>query len=150
MSSNSITFDVIGLPVAQGSMKALGRSAAGRTILTHSNGAQLMPWRQTVAAVAHDARPDDWPMDAPMAISVTFRFPRPASHHRKDGSLKPSAPQRMTKKPDLDKLTRSIGDALATILYRGDQQITSIVAGKRYITANESPGALITVMASAD
>lgn len=31
MSSHSITIDVIGLPVPQGSMKALGRSAAGRT-----------------------------------------------------------------------------------------------------------------------
>lgn len=150
MSSNSITFDVIGTPVAQGSMKALGRSHAGRTILTHSNGSELMPWRQTVAAAAHQSRPDDWLMDAPISLSITFRFPRPAGHYRRDGTLKPSAPSQMTKKPDLDKLTRSIGDALASILYRGDQQITSIVAAKRYIVGNESPGALITVMASPD
>jgi hypothetical protein len=39
---------------------------------------------------------------------------------------------------------------LATILYRGDQQIISIVSTKRYVVGNESPGALITVTASAD
>lgn len=150
MSSHSITIDVIGLPVPQGSMKALGRSAAGRTIVTHSNGSQLMPWRQTISAIAHAARPADWPMETPITLSITFRFPRPAGHFKKDGTLKPSAPQHLTKKPDLDKLLRSVCDALATILFRGDQQVTSIVAAKRYIIGNESPGALITATASAD
>jgi Holliday junction resolvase RusA-like endonuclease len=150
VTTHSITFDVIGTPVPQGSMKALGRSNAGRTIMTHSNGSELMPWRQTVAAVAHDKRPEDWPMDAPISMSITFRFPRPASHYKKDGTLKASAPAQKLTKPDLDKLVRSIGDALATILYRGDQQIISIVSTKRYVVGNESPGALITVTASAD
>lgn len=94
-------------------------------------------------------------LDADQALLEELRQAPPqqdddASHYRKDGTLKPSAPQRMTRKPDIDKLTRSIGDALATILFRGDQQVTSIVAAKRYIIGNESPGALITATASAD
>jgi Holliday junction resolvase RusA-like endonuclease len=147
VSRDSITIDVIGIPVAQGSMKALGRTKAGGTIITHSNGSALLPWRQEIAQAATAKWPSDWPMDAPVSISLTFRFPRPAGHFRRDGTLKPSSPQWKTTKPDLDKLCRTIGDALAGVLYRGDQQIISLIAGKRY-AFNESPGVLITVVPS--
>jgi len=45
-----------------------------------------------------------------------------------------------TKKPDLDKLIRAAGDALSTIAYRDDAQITFISAMKRYADANQTPG----------
>ena len=141
----SITFDVIGLPIAQGSMKALGRGGSGRTIITHSNHGTLLPWRQEIAQAALQARPADWPMDLPMALSLTFRFPRPAGHFKKDGTLKASAPQHKTSKPDLDKLCRTIGDALASVLYRGDQQVISLISTKRFTIGTEPPGVLITI-----
>jgi crossover junction endodeoxyribonuclease RusA len=140
-----ITFDVLGLPQPQGSMKSLG-PRAGRTILTHSNGSKLMPWRQELATAALNAKPDDWIIESSIALSLTFRFPRPAGHYRKNGTLKPSAPTSKLTKPDLDKLIRSCGDAWAGILYRGDQQIVSITAAKRYTCGNEAPGVLVTAI----
>jgi crossover junction endodeoxyribonuclease RusA len=144
-----ITFDVLGLPQPQGSMKSLG-PRAGRTILTHSNGSKLMPWRQELASAAQNARPDDWNLQTSIALSLTFRFPRPAGHYRKDGTLKPSAPTSKLTKPDLDKLIRSCGDAFAGILYRGDQQIVSITAAKRFAVGSEAPGVLVTVIPISD
>lgn len=139
-----ITFDVIGIPEPQGSMKSLG-SRQGRTILTHSNASKLKPWRQELATAALTARTDPWDLDATIAISLTFRFPRPASHFNRKG-LKPSAPTNKITKPDLDKLIRSCGDAWAGILYRGDQQIVSITAAKRYTVGTEAPGLLATII----
>jgi Holliday junction resolvase RusA-like endonuclease len=144
-----ITFDVLGLPQPQGSMKSLG-ARAGRTILTHSNNATLKPWRQELANAALNARPDDWNLEASIALSLTFRFPRPAGHYRKNGTLKPSAPTSKLTKPDLDKLIRACGDAWAGIVYRGDQQIVSITAAKRFIVGPEAPGLLATIIPIAD
>ena len=126
-------------------MKSLG-NASGRTILTHSNGPKLMPWRQELATAALNARPDDWNLETAIALSLTFRFPRPAGHYRKDGTLKPSAPISKLTKPDLDKLIRSCGDAWAGILYRGDQQIVSYTTAKRFAVGTEAPGVLVTVI----
>jgi Holliday junction resolvase RusA-like endonuclease len=140
-----ITINVIGLPQPQGSMKSLG-ARAGRTILTHSNGATLMPWRQELANAALNARPDDWDLGAAMALSLTFRFPRPAGHYRKDGSVRPSAPMAKLTKPDLDKLVRACGDAFAGILYHGDQQIVSTASAKRFVVGAEAPGLLATII----
>lgn len=144
-----ITIDVLGLPEPQGSMKSLG-SRAGRTILTHSNSSRLIPWRQELANAALNARPDGWNLDTTIALSLTFRFPRPAGHYRKNGTLKPSAPCSKLTKPDLDKLIRSCGDAWAGILYRGDQQIVSITAAKRFIVGPEAPGLLATIIPIAE
>ena len=144
-----ITFDVLGLPQPQGSMKSLGHRG-GRTILAHSNGAALMPWRQVLASAALAARPDGWDLSRPVGLSLTFRFPRPAGHYRKSGSLKPSAPCSKVTKPDLDKLIRACGDAWAGIVYQGDQQVVSIVAAKRFVVGSETPGLLATIIPLSD
>ena len=145
MADAVITFDVLGLPQPQGSMKSLG-NRGGRTILTHSNGAALMPWRQVLASAALAARPDGWDLSRPVGLSLTFRFPRPAGHYRTNGTLKPTAPSAKLTKPDLDKLIRACGDAWAGIVYRGDQQIVSIAAAKRFIVGTEAPGLLATII----
>ena len=82
-----------------------------------------------------------------MALSVVFRFKRPAAHIGKKG-LKPSAPQHCTsaQKGDIDKLQRSLLDALTGVLYDDDRQVVSITAHKRYTVADEPQGALITLM----
>lgn len=126
-------------------MKSLG-ARAGRTILTHSNGTTLMPWRQELANAALAARPSNWDLGASIALSLTFRFLRPAGHYRSNGTLKPTAPSAKLTKPDLDKLIRACGDAWAGIIYRGDQQIISISAAKRFVCGTEVPGLLATII----
>ena len=128
-----LTVEVLGVPVPQGSLKALGR---GR--LTHSNGEQLRPWRESVtwhlrqaAAVAGVVEP--W--DGPVGVLATFTLPRP-----------PSAPRRRwapDRKPDLDKLLRAVLDALtASGVVVDDARVVQANARKEYGTP---PGLRLTV-----
>jgi Holliday junction resolvase RusA-like endonuclease len=73
-------------------------------------------------------------------------FERPKSHSTKSGLAK-GAPLQPIYKPDLDKLTRAVGDALSINchLLQDDSQITEIKATKRYCLGSEEPGALIQI-----
>lgn len=108
----------------------------------------VKPWRQDVKYSALHAKPADWDASGPMSLSVVFRFQRPASHFLKHG-LRPSAPYYCTsaRNGDIDKLLRSTCDALTSILFDDDRQVVSVNAIKRYCTANEQPGAIITLTA---
>ena len=108
----------------------------------------VKPWRQDVKFTAIDQKPADWDTSSPMALSVIFRFQRPASHLGKNG-LRPSAPQHCTsaRNGDIEKLVRSTHDALTGVLFDDDRQVVSLNATKRYCTAGEQPGAIITLTA---
>ena len=109
---------------------------------------KVKPWRQDVKYAALAAKPSGWDTSQPMALSVVFRFQRPASHLGKNG-LRPSAPQHCTsgRNGDIEKLVRSTNDALTGILFDDDRQVVSLTATKRYCTADEQPGAIITLTA---
>lgn len=77
-------------------------------------------------------------MEGPICADMVFWEQRPKSHYRKNGALKPDAPSVPTKAPDLDKLVRSVGDALNGIVWRDDSQVATLVATKRY-TVPEQP-----------
>jgi len=143
----AFTIDIKGIPIAQGSLVSNG---IGRG-LRHSNEPKLKPWRYTVVQAINSNRPKDWDPSLPLSITATFRFERPQSHFgtgKNRGSLKPSAPIHHHVKPDLDKLTRAIGDAIeASGLVRGDQQIASWNIAKRYVVNDETPGVLLTLIA---
>ena len=144
---SSFTFRVLGTPVPQVSVKAYGSRVVA------SNREALGSWRTDVASAAHRARPDDWNKSAAVSLRCEFVFPRPKSHFGTGGNagkLKASAPEHHTKTPDLDKLTRAIGDSLgeavAQVLLVNDASIVSIHAIKRYAT-DDFLGAIITVTA---
>lgn len=122
-------FDVIGLPAPQGSKSAVARG--GRAIVIEgSSKAQRERhgnWRSAVAEAARRAAAAT-PLDGPLHIDVTFRFPMPASRPKKirAGGWAPK-----TSAPDLDKLLRATGDALtASGLIADDARICRIEASK--------------------
>lgn len=125
---------VPGRPAPQGSKRHVGRG-----ILVESSKA-LAPWRTSVAwhaAQVYRAAP----LDGPLAVRVEFLMPRPA------GTPKRSTPAAV-KRPDLDKLTRAIFDALSLVVWRDDSQIVDVHATKRIAELDEQPGAHIRVVAS--
>jgi Holliday junction resolvase RusA-like endonuclease len=144
---SALTVNIEGLPVPQGSLVSNGHGRG----LRHSNEIKLKPWRYTVVQAINSNRPKDWDPSLPLSITATFRFERPQSHFgtgKNRGNLKPSAPIHHHVKPDLDKLTRAIGDAIeASGLVRGDQQIASWNIAKRYVVNDETPGVLLTLIA---
>ena len=107
---------------------------------------KLKPWRNAVALEARRYGQNKIPASTPIWLKVTFMFERPKSHLTKSGLAK-HAPLQPIYKPDLDKLTRAVGDALSVNchLLQDDSQITEIKATKRYCLGSEEPGALIQI-----
>lgn len=141
MTPERISFFVPGVPETEGSTKAwVGKS---RAIVVHDNP-RLHAWRTAVTRAARAAaNAAGWEpkWDGPVSVAVTFRLPRPKS-----------APKSRTLpwvRPDLDKLQRAVGDALAprldpAPLLTEDSRIVHWDARKVYVEW-EPAGALITI-----
>jgi Holliday junction resolvase RusA-like endonuclease len=71
------------------------------------------------------------------AGELSFRLPKPKSL--------PKGQVFMTKRPGLDKLVRSVKDALRGVLYRDDAQVVRLTASKTY---HEQPGVEIRCQTS--
>ncbi|MDV7391094.1 RusA family crossover junction endodeoxyribonuclease, partial [Arthrospira platensis SPKY1] len=85
------------------------------------------------------------PLDCPVRVDVWFIFDRPKSHFgtgRNADVLKPSAPKRMTTPPDVDKLARTVLDALTVAgVLADDKLVCELRSLKRYAWPNESGAA---------
>lgn len=67
------------------------------------------------------------PLDQPIYLKLTFKFPRPKSHYgtgKNSNVLKPNAPIYHTARPDIDNLIKFVCDALNTIYWRDDSCIS--------------------------
>jgi crossover junction endodeoxyribonuclease RusA len=135
-----LTFKVAGMaPQPQGSKRHVGN---GVMLESCKN---LKPWRylvqQSAVATKHPT------ITGPVSLSIVFIFPRPKSHYNTKGLLKPSAPTFHSVKPDGSKCLRSTEDALVDSgLLQDDARIAISSHTKRYATAGEHPGALITII----
>lgn len=106
-----------------------------------SDNAKLRPWRAVVALAAQNAMEEHTPAAAgvPVSLRLVFLLPRPKAIGKKDPPH--------TKRPDIDKLLRATLDALKSICYADDSQVTDVSMIKRYLLVDEpsGPGAQITV-----
>jgi crossover junction endodeoxyribonuclease RusA len=102
---------VPGVPVPQGSMSVFN----GRVV--HQKSKALKDWRSLIAA----AYIGDQNL-GPIQVELLFVMPRPRSVTREYPCVK----------PDLDKLCRSVLDALTGMAYKDDSQVVSLVARKVY------------------
>lgn len=136
-----IRFTVTGRARAKGSKRAIcKRDAAGRPIgepwLIEQNAGRIEKWRKLVKAAALQHRPDAL-LDGPLSIRCVYYFERFGSHFHKSrkraGELREDAPPTPYKRNhggDIDKLQRTVFDALAGVLYRDDSQIVEESAAK--------------------
>jgi len=139
-----ISFTVFGDPVPQGSKVMVGKA---RKLLVEGNRAKLNPWRQDVAAAAQAAM-ESGPWREAVSVQMTFFLKRPKGHFgtgRNEGTLRSAAPRRPGTKPDIDKLSRSILDALTGIVFADDSQVVSLDAMKMYADNGHTPGVVVNV-----
>ncbi len=137
---DSFSFFVPGEPITEGSTRAF--TSGQRVVVTHDRGPELDAWRTRVKRAAQEAaREAGWEprYDGPVAVAAAFFLPRPKSAKKR---LVPHV------KPDLDKLIRAVGDALAPYKQPGvlkdDSRIVTWRATKDYADAYK-PGVLIYV-----
>lgn len=120
-----VYFKVIGEPIPQGSMRGYVRG--GRVALTSDNP-NLHSWRDVIGWEARRHFSEMW--EGPVAVTAGFRLSRPKSVKR----------QWPTVKPDLDKLVRSLGDALTGVAYKDDSLVLRWEVSKVYCEPGEQPG----------
>lgn len=133
-----LTFTVWGVAQPKGSAKAFLPKGWTRPVVTSDNR-RNKGWQQLVAESAGRAKDDAGAalLEGPVRLMVAFYLPRPKS-----------LPKRVlhhTKKPDLDKLVRSVKDGLTRVAWRDDSQVVDVKAIKRYADVGTTPHAVITI-----
>ena len=156
-----LEFEVAGKPCPKGSKAFKGMRKSQKTGKTvpilvdqvddHEDGRNWMDTlaRGAKAAVCLSENFSMFPLDEPLGVEVEFRYAvRPAAHYgtgRNREWLKPSSPLLPITAPDIEKLQRSVGDALNGIVWRDDSRISDIVCSKRFAPKGEPLGATIRV-----
>jgi Holliday junction resolvase RusA-like endonuclease len=132
-----LAFTVYGVAKPKGNLKAFHRPGMHFPIVTESNR-NVKSWQQLVAEGASHAL-HQVPLHqaaalfaSPVRLTVAFYLPRPKSLPKR------RAVPHLTA-PDLDKLTRCIGDALSQVVYQDDAQVVEAVVGKFYAGVGEAP-----------
>ena len=136
----TLSFTIYGVPRPQGSMRAFVNKRTGKAHVTGSKTNK--EWRSTVLkTVKAHLPPGHTPYGELIVMDVRFYFAYPKSM--------PKWKREITTKmngSDLDKLVRSIGDALTDAgVYEDDRQIQRITASKWY--TDDEPRAEVTVRA---
>lgn len=135
-----------GLPIAQPRQRHTGFIAGGR-IRVHNYTPKTHPVQSFKALLALAAR-QAWakpPLEGPLRVEVTFRFPLPTSARSATKKLVAAGewvPH--TTKPDSDNLWKSTIDSLTAILWLDDKQISEGVWRKGY---GVTPGVEVLVWA---
>lgn len=108
-------------PVTQGSVHAITVNGKARVI--HNKSKELYEQRGIIQELYHEEGGQK--IDGAVAIELTFSFVRPKS-------VKEKKRPNMTVKPDIDKLTRAVLDALTHHAYDDDCQVVSLNVIKLY------------------
>ncbi len=123
--NSALTFTVYGIPQPQGSTRAFIPKGWKRPIITSAN-AKNKPWRQEVASCAITALNGGFEelRSGPVSLKAVFFFDKPKSC--------PKRCQHKTTRPDVDKLARSLNDALTGIVFCDDSQIVELRVAKMF------------------
>lgn len=130
----TLAFFVAGVPAPKGSTRAW--VVAGRAVVTEANPL-TRPWAALVQDAALGQGRPVLARAVPVCVHLSFVLPRPASLPKKVAHH--------LKKPDLDKLTRAVLDALTGVVWTDDSQVVALSAVKRYPQDGEPTGVHVTV-----
>lgn len=128
MSTRYITLScfVPGVPCPKGSWRI-----AGKRLIPDNKGEKL--WADSVGWGVKIHRPELVKKPYDVTVRLVFCMPKPQK----------------AKNPfpvgDVDKLTRSVLDALTGIAYQDDVQVTRVEASKQYLPAGGDPGVHIEI-----
>ena len=134
-------FIVRGKPAPKGSMRALMPKGGKQPVVIAGNSSAVKSWEASIRSEAAAAWPYPPTRDA-VSVGLEFSMPRPKSHLRTNGQVKPDSPTSVSKKPDIDKLARPVLDALTAVVYADDAQVTELLCSKTY---SDTPGVTVAI-----
>jgi Holliday junction resolvase RusA-like endonuclease len=104
-------------------------------------------WKSCVATACKSL--EGAALAAPLMVSLTFYFPRPAGHFSKSklgGLLAKFLGSLFTKKPDIDNAAKAVLDALTGIgAWIDDALVTDQITRKRFTPPGTAPGCRIQI-----
>lgn len=137
-----------GEPITQGSKTAIMPKGATRPVVIEAGGPHRQKhaaWRTDVKAAAQRWQDEHHALHAgkpplltgPLVVRVAFGMPRPASASKTERTWPIKA-----RSGDVDKLARSVLDALTNVLFADDSQVVKLIVDKDW---GDPPGAHIKV-----
>lgn len=141
-----IVLSIIGEPKPGGSKRHFINPKTNKVVIT-DDCAKNKQWRKQVEVQSLPVcRQGFYAAGIPLEATCIFYVERPQGHFKKDGSLKPNAPEFPTVRPDATKLFRSTEDALTGVAWSDDAQVVRQIVEKRYCwEGRKSPGADIWI-----
>jgi len=132
-----IAIRVLGIPKGQPRPRAFVRKTAGGPVARVFDAGSAESFKSEIAAALRPHLPAT-PILGPIAIGLTFLFPRPKSLlRRKDPQHR--IPQ--TTRPDIDNVYKAFADCCTHLaLWVDDAQVQAVTMHKVYVAIGEQPG----------
>lgn len=119
---------VPGIPASKGSM-SISRSGH-----MYPADKKLKKWSRDISLISKSKSHDE-PTDGPVSVTLSFYFSKKTNNQWTE----------YTKKPDIDKISRAVLDALTGIIYIDDCQVYHLEAKKLYAEFGHEPGVVIEI-----
>ena len=141
-----IRFVVPGPPTAWGraGSRIVTAKGTGRQFVSHYTPAKTRKEEGVVRYLSSWAMGDIPPYDGPVAMTLTFLMPIPASFTKKARREALNGWRFPNVKPDYDNLAKLIADGMNGIVFQDDKQIVTAFITKRYA---EQPAVRVSVKA---
>jgi len=116
----------------QGSKRGFVHPQLKRVVIVDDNDKALKGWRQELIDAMQRTKPERV-LDGSVAVSIIVYVPRPRTHYRTDGSLKPNAARVPPSGRDIDKIARAIFDAMQIACWvTNDARVSDLHMRRRY------------------
>lgn len=112
---------VEGVPATQGNHR-VGKSGK----IYEQSSKKLKVWRELVALTAKAVLRGEEPFETAVRVDLGFHLPRPKSDFRSNGELKANVARVHVVRPDIDKLTRAVLDAVTGKFFNDDSQVIEL------------------------
>lgn len=129
-----VSFAVPGRPVPQGSLASFRHRTTGKVVTPQK--ANVREYRDRIAWAARQTGMSC--TDEPVRVRAVFGFQRPKSHRLASGKLTKRAPTSHASRPDLDKVARSLLDAITGVLVYDDAQVVALDVRKQWHDHDET------------
>ena len=116
----------------QGSKRGFVHPQLKRVVIVDDNDKALKGWRQELIDAMQRTKPVA-AVDTSIAVSIIIYVPRPRTHYRTNGELKPNAARVPPAGRDIDKIARAIFDAMQIACWvTNDARVSDLHMRRRY------------------